>query len=203
MKDRERRIISSGVKLEERAGSRPRLTGYGLVFERESEPLGGFTEVISRDVVIEPFEDVVATFNHNPNALLGRQSSGTLELKRDERGIFYSIDVPETSIGKDVRELVSRGDIAGSSFTFDALEDSWQRENGINVRTLRRIAVYELGPVTFPAYPDTTAAARCLASWADRTRPGVNVEPPRSRTRLHLRRREQELAELDRMDSLE
>jgi HK97 family phage prohead protease len=172
------------------------IEGYAAVFGVRSEPLGGFVEVIEPGATIE-FEDVRATFNHSPNQLLGRVKSGTLQLTVDDVGVRYRIKVPDTQAGRDVRELIKRGDVDGSSFMFDKVEDDWTRINdGGTLRTLKHIKVYELGPAAFPAYPDTTAAARGLEQFAARSMTTTQKRRSDDRPILAQRQREQEIAEL-------
>lgn len=164
-----------------------RLSGYALVFGKLSENLGGFVEQIKPGAAIE-LEDVRCTFNHSAGSLLGRQTSGTLSIEVDDVGLRYEVDLPNTSAGADVRELVRRGDVDGSSFMFDTTKDSWSEQDGVRLRTLESFKVYELGPVVFPAYPDTTAAVRALRS--------TKTSPAGVRAKLEARRAQQRLAEL-------
>ncbi|WHM37403.1 HK97 family phage prohead protease [Streptomyces sp. BPTC-684] len=143
------------------------LSGYAIRFNELSGNLGGFREIIKPDAwnpVGTP--DVVATFNHNNDQILGRTKAGTLRLMRDAQGIRYEIDIPDTSTGRDVAELVRRGDVRGASFTFRvnpggaSTADSPDRETGLPIRIITSMSVFELGPVLNPAYPTTTANAR-------------------------------------------
>jgi hypothetical protein len=159
---RERRVLTKGSEVRIRPDGR--LEGYAIVFGARSDDLGGFVEVVERGAVdFDP--DLVSTFNHRPELLLGRRSANTLAVEVDRKGVRYEVELPDTSAGRDVRELVRRGDVRGSSFTFDVLEGGqrWSRAAEVDLRALTRIRVYELGPVTMPAYPDTTAAVRELA----------------------------------------
>lgn len=145
------------------------IRGYAAVFGSESEDLGGFTEYIAPgafDGVLN--DDVRALVNHNDNLILGRTSSGTLRLSVDERGLAYEFDVPNTSYGNDLLESVRRGDITQSSFGFTVAEDAWDYEGkGMGKkkpkRTIKKVArLYDVSPVTYPAYPDTSVALRSL-----------------------------------------
>jgi len=192
MRDKERRILDQASGAEVRISSDGRfLEGLGIVFGKRSEPLGGFVEVIDPEVEIRTPGDLVATFNHDTGALLGRTSSGTLSTTRDATGFRYRVEIPDTTAGRDLRELVSRRDVRGSSFTFDVPDggDTWERaKGGPALRTVSRLNLHELGPVVFPAYSDTTVALRSLEK--------LEEAPADYRPRLKLRRREQQLAEL-------
>jgi hypothetical protein len=150
----------------ENIDGRDRLTGYAAVYNRLSQDLGGFVERIKPgafDAVLANQPDVIAAFNHDPSQLLGRTRSGTLQLISDERGLKYMIDLPTTRA--DIAELVKRGDLRGSSFAFSIQQggDKYAIEDGVQVRTIYRFQnLFDVGPVTNPAYLDTTVAMRSL-----------------------------------------
>lgn len=152
-------------------GTPPRIAGYAAVFNVRSEVLGGmFVEEIAPGAFDDVVgQDVRGLFNHNPDFLLGRTKSGTLRLVVDERGLAYEIDPPDTQTVRDqVLVPLSRGDMDGSSFGFRvALDgDTWREEGGLVIRTIHRIAeLRDVGPVSFPAYPDATAAKRSMDAW--------------------------------------
>jgi len=185
MKDPEMRILTLELNPEVQAtvshlaelrlrGNK--LTGYAIVFEALSLDLGGFVERVARGAV-ELASDVLATLNHRIDNLLGRTSSGTLAVTIDDVGVAYSIDLPQTSAGRDVRELVTRGDLKGSSFVFEAEAQKWSKVGEKDLRTLTKIRVAELGPVTLPAYPDTSVAmrARTLDGATERARAAADA----------------------------
>ena len=146
----------------------PKIVGYGSVFNTRSENLGGFREVIAPgafDSVIN--DDVRALFNHDHNFVLGRTKSGTLSLAVDEKGLRYEITPPDTQTVKDLLiEPLRRNDIDQSSFAFSVARggEEWDEdEDGVIVRTITKFSrLYDVSPVTFPAYPDAGAAVRSL-----------------------------------------
>ena len=161
----ERRTATEGVELREE-GDTLTATGYAAVFDRLSSNLGGFVERIAPGTFRSTLKqaDVRALFNHQADHLLGRSSSGTLRMSEDDQGLRYEIDLPYTSLGRDVAELLRRGDISGSSFGFRTIADEWsETEEGFPLRTLSEVALRDVGPVTFPAYTDTEASLRSLA----------------------------------------
>ena len=111
--------------------------------------------------------DVRAFFNHDPNHLLARTSSGTLKLSVDEKGLKYEFSVPDTSSGRDLLVSMDRGDITQSSFAFTVEDDSWEERDGIDIRTINKVKrLYDVSPVSIPAYPDAndlSVAQRSLA----------------------------------------
>lgn len=153
-------------------GDTKTLTGYAAVFNRETVIGDFFRETIEPGAFRSAVkaDDVRGLFNHDPNMVLGRTSSGTMRLEEDETGLRYVIDPPDTTLGRDVMALVSRGDITGSSFGFTVKRDSWTRPSVAGELPLRTIHEFDwlrdVGPVTFPAYEETTVQARDAATAA-------------------------------------
>jgi len=140
--------------------------GYAAKFRTLSQNLGGFVETIEPGTFAKTIQeaDVRALFNHDPNMLLGRNKSGTLRMEEDGTGLAYEIDLPDTTVGRDVATLLERGDISGSSFGFRTIEDEWgETESGFPLRTLKSVALRDVSPVVYPAYVDTDSAIRSLA----------------------------------------
>ncbi len=146
------------IELEQREGTESATTivGHAAVFNKLSENLGGFQERINTGAFDDVLgDDVRAFFNHDPNHLLARSSSGTLRLSTDEEGLKYEFDVPDTTSGRDLLVSMKRGDITQSSFAFTVEDDSWESENGMNIRTIKKVKrLYDVSPVSIPAYPD-------------------------------------------------
>lgn len=137
--------------------------GYASVFNSMSEDLGGFREIILPGAFSEVLDnDVRALYNHDSNYLLARTTSGTLELKEDDKGLYYRFEMPNTSYGNDMLELFRRGDLSQSSFGFTVDKDSWRMEEGQHVRYIERVgSLFDVSPVVYPAY---TAASSGLRS---------------------------------------
>ena len=139
----------------------PKITGYAAVFDSQSEVAPGMLEVVRRGAFTKTLleGDPFATFNHNVNIVLGRRSAGTLRVVEDSRGLAYEIDAPTTQLVQDtVLAPLRRGDVRGSSFSFRAVQAP--RESG--VRNLTEVRLFELGPVTMEAYPETSSELRAL-----------------------------------------
>ncbi len=148
----------------------PILSGYAAKFERLSQDLGGFVEKIHKNAFERCLKrcDVRGLKNHDPGQLLGRTKSGTMRLTSDEEGLGYDIDLPDTQIGRDLAKEIERGDIDGSSFSF-TLEptdgDEWDDSTDPPTRTLRNVRdLFDVGPVTYPAYLDTSSSIRAFAA---------------------------------------
>ena len=137
--------------------------GYASVFNSMSEDLGGFREIILPGAFSNVLDnDVRALYNHDSNYLLARTTSGTLELKEDDKGLYYRFEMPNTSYGNDMLELFRRGDLSQSSFGFTVEKDSWRMQDGQHVRYIERVgSLFDVSPVVYPAY---TAASSGLRS---------------------------------------
>jgi HK97 family phage prohead protease len=109
-------------------------------------------------------DDVRALFDHNSERILGRNKSGTLRLSVDGVGLKYEIDLPDTQTGRDIKTSVVRGDITGSSFAFSLRDEEGATirytDAGVAIREIRSVKLYDVGPVTYPAYDATEAAVR-------------------------------------------
>ncbi len=106
-------------------------------------------------------KDVVGLFNHNFDHLLGRTASGTLRLRVDAKGLYYTIDVGETTISQDVWQMAMRKDITGSSFGFYPVETKFidLEDGGLIIE--RHVAdLVDVSPVTNPAYASSEVSAR-------------------------------------------
>lgn len=145
---------------------------YAAMFGKRSVDLGGFTEVIMEGAFTDALNtsDVRCLFNHDSNFVLARNTSKTLEIKEDATGLFCKFDLPETSIGRDLAEMMERGDVSQCSFAFRVEEDKWEYIKGAGdggegfwVRTISKVkALYDVSIVTYPAYPDTTVSMRSM-----------------------------------------
>ena len=149
-----------------------RIVGYAAVFDQLSEPLfGGFREKIAKGAFKKTIReaDVRALWNHDPNYVLGRTKSGTLKLREDDRGLAIEIDPPDTQWARDLMTSIERGDVDQMSFGFRVVKESWDRDaDGTIIRTLREVELFDVSPVTFPAYPQTSVQVRdMLRSLAD------------------------------------
>ena len=159
----EKEIRTFGLELRAMDKEEKRtVRGYAATFEKRSGDLGGFIESIDREAFSDTdMEDVRALFNHDSNFVLGRTKAGTLRLMVDENGLAYEIDMPDTQLGRDMYESIKRGDISQSSFAFTIEDDEYRKEGDTVFRTIKKIKkLYDVAPVTFPAYESTSVQAR-------------------------------------------
>jgi HK97 family phage prohead protease len=148
------------------------LRGYAAKFNVLSENLGGFREQITPgafDDVLK--DDVRALFNHDPNIILGRTAAGTLRVFQDDTGLGYEVEMPDTPQARSLVTSIERGDVSQSSFAFRVARpdgDEWveDEKTGAITRTIKKFArLYDVSPVTYPAYPDATVGMRALEAW--------------------------------------
>lgn len=166
------------------------LRGHAAVFEQVAQLPGHYEQLAPtafKRALDNPATDVRALLNHDPNFLLGRQSAGTLRVSSDSQGLAFEVDLPNTSYGNDLRELVARGDLTGASFAFIPGEDEWDRApDGHQRRTHTSVAqLIDVSPVTFPAYSATSVSLRHI-QFAE-TGPSNRSRLIRARARVHLR----------------
>lgn len=186
----ERRTSPTAVRLELREDGGPSIVGYAAVFYRQGEP---GTEYRLWDDVVERIDpqafsdiqknDVRALFNHDANMILGRSTAGTLRLSVDDRGLRYDITPPDTNQAQAVVAAIRRGDITGSSFAFLPTAVRWERADGVDIRTIQRAQVFDVGPVVYPAYEATSTGVRSSDGAAD-----IRAELARHKARLAQRR---------------
>jgi hypothetical protein len=151
------------------ATQRPIISGYASVFNERSETLYGFfQEVITPtafDSTLTNNPDVRCLFDHDSSKVLGRTTNGSLTLKKDERGLFIECEPPDNSWANDLVVSVQRGDINQMSFGFRVKDDNWIPNgvsDGIDLREILDLELFEVSVVTFPAYTQTSVGVRSL-----------------------------------------
>jgi HK97 family phage prohead protease len=174
------RLELRGAKVELRGADDPvggaRLDGYAALWDVPSQTLSAeedsrngsygmsFVEVIRKGAfsrAIAQSQDVRCLWNHEDEDVLGRTASGTLTLREDDIGLRFECLLPDTSLGRDVAELVRRGDVNQCSFAFSVVTDRWSGGGASGyVRELLDVDLYDVGPVTYPAYLQTSVQVR-------------------------------------------
>jgi HK97 family phage prohead protease len=161
----ERRTISHPVEFREE-GEERFFEGYAFVYGEVAD-LGGFTEEIARGAADEVMnDDVRGLFNHEPDMVLGRNKSGTMTLLNDDTGLRYKIKYNANDPDHvKVMEKVKRGDVSQSSFSFATKDDKWEKRSGKEHRTVLKLKrLYDVAPVTYAAYQNTSVAMRSLTT---------------------------------------
>jgi hypothetical protein len=162
------------------------LVGHAAVFNtvidlgyfREKILPGAFKKTLSDNA------DVRALFNHNPDKILARTKARTLKLCEDDTGLLSEISMPDTTLGRDLMVSVKRGDIDQMSFAFQAVQEQWDETDSEHpVRTITEAKLYDVSPVTYPAYPTTDVSAKSAENILAEHRSSVKfiqkvIEPP-------------------------
>ena len=144
-------------------GEPTKIGGYAAVFNKLSDDLGGFREKIDPGFFSDVLgDDVRALFNHDDNMVLGRTKNDTLTLEEDGKGLKVEITPPDTTYARDLLTLIDRGDVNQMSFQWVTAIDEWDETDLKKViRTLKKAkSLWDVSPVTFPAYPQTKAGLR-------------------------------------------
>lgn len=181
--NKEQRVygIECRMKDDDKDDKRMTIGGLASIFNSYT-PMGWYMEVVKPGFFDDmDFEAAAALKNHDSNLVLGRYANKTLRLNITNQGLEYEVDLPDTTTGRDTYEEVKRGDIYQSSFQFTIKEQVWREVDRsefagvfpdevldrmsyggkIEVRELIKGAkLYDVAPVTFPAYNDTTVAKR-------------------------------------------
>tara|TARA_R100001480_G_scaffold30488_1_gene41502 strand:- start:13 stop:786 length:774 start_codon:yes stop_codon:yes gene_type:complete len=142
------------------------VVGYGSVFNTLSNDLGNFKEIIAEGAFDGRLQDDVRFLINHDGLPLARTTNGTLRLSTDERGLRYEAEVANTSIGRDLIELMKNGTVNQSSFAFVVEDDSWEVRDGINIRTVNKVSrLYDVSAVTYPAFEEAGVALRSMEEW--------------------------------------
>ena len=145
-------------------------TGYASVFNSPSEDLGGFIEYVAPGAFkrsLQSRNEVKLLWNHDAGEPLASLRGGTMQLVEDEVGLKVTAQLPNTTRGRDVAELLRTKVIDSMSFGFNVIKDSWSRDG--QTRTLESVRLFEASIVSFAAYPATTATVRS-------TQPTINPD---------------------------
>jgi len=155
------------------------LTGYAAVFNSEAN-LGDFHELIRPGAFAKSLatgSNIRALYHHQGDALLGTTRGGTLQLREDPHGLAFTLDLPDTTHGKDLAILVDRGDVSGCSFGFRVAPggDRWAHRGDQMIRELLQVDLLEVTLTADPAYQDTTVAMRSMPSFWEHTQCFVDL----------------------------
>lgn len=170
------RFYNQAIEVRAKDDGTSVVEGYASVFNRYSQNLGGFVEVVRPGAFKETItkgNDILGLFNHSRDFVLGRLASGTMRLAEDEKGLHYEIDLnPKDPDAQRVLAKIERGDVRGSSFSFTVMQngETWSvTDDEFPLRELTSVRLYDVGPVTEPAYLDSTTEAkkRALSALAE------------------------------------
>jgi len=144
-----------------------KLCGYAAIFDTPAlvnQYNRQFEEVIRKGAFsrsIKESKDIICCLNHDTNYLLGRTSSGTMQLNEDSKGLYFEVSLSENiESHREIKELAIRGDLSGASFTFDVAPNGEKWSRSKSSREIVDCNVYELGPVVLPVYNNTSVQMR-------------------------------------------
>lgn len=175
-------VRSTQSKFETReADGEMYISGYFAVFNSEYEMWPGAVESIANSAFEGALaDDIRCLIDHETRLVLGRNKAGTLTLKTDSRGLWGEVRInPNDQDAVNLYERVKRGDVDQCSFGFDILDEEFV-DRGDSVKwIIKKVKLYEVSVVTFPAYEETSVSARkrqlgerkqkSLAAWKQRT----------------------------------
>lgn len=154
-----------------------KMVGHAAIFGEPTEIGGWFIEQVEPGAFKSSIrkDDVRALFNHNEDYVLGRskpkrkEPPNTLKMSEDNTGLKVNIDPPDTRYSRDLAVSIERGDIDQMSFAFQVLEEEWIRGEGkdLDLRKIKKVKLFDVSPVTFPAYEGTDIAIRSHKAWRE------------------------------------
>lgn len=170
--DRQVRTMACSYRADDQDG-KPVIEGYFAVFGGQYELWRGATESIAPTAFDGALDDDIRCLtDHDTRLVLGRNRAGTLTLRVDERGLWGRVEI--NTADTDAMNLyarVKRGDVSQCSFGFEILdEETTYREDGSVHYTIKRVKLYEVSVVTFPAYRDTQVEARAAQAAREKER---------------------------------
>ncbi|HYG02114.1 MAG TPA: HK97 family phage prohead protease [Chryseosolibacter sp.] len=166
----EKRFSKIEIRAKEDNSESRTIRGYAAVFNSDTQIGDWFIERIEKgafDDVLK--DDVRVLFNHDPNLILSRSGAG-LTIGVDDTGLYYEFDAPDTTAGNDLLYNIRNGLIKESSFSFTVKSEKWEDKGKgkPSIRTILKFErLYDVSPVTYPAYADTTVATRSKKQFDD------------------------------------
>lgn len=161
-----RDLSTNDIEIREDDEGNRTISGYAVKWEFKSQVLGmyyKFREQIKRGAFLQSLNDDDQRFlwSHDTSKVLGRTKNNTLELKEDDIGLKFELDLPNTTLGNDTYESIKRGDVDGVSFGFQVEDDEVEEpDDDLPLRTVKKAKLLEVSAVAFPAYPDSQVSAR-------------------------------------------
>lgn len=165
--EKEQRALTGSLEVRKSEDGPTKIIGYAVRWGQLSNPLGWFQDFQEQfqrgaftKALAEKRDQIYAAWNHDSGQILGRSPS-TLKLEEDEIGLRYEIDPP--SWADKYVESIERGDVRGSSFIFRPVQQAWDESNpDMAIRTITEAELYEVSPVTTPAYPTSSVGVRSM-----------------------------------------
>lgn len=183
-----RAVITPRVEVRAAGGSAGVLSGYAAMYGKPSVNLGGFVETLAPGAFRSTLariksgeHDLFLLTEHTQQNILARVSAGNLRVEEDAVGLRFTVELPDTQLGRDVRELVARGILRGMSFSFAPIKDTWPEKGK---RVVHDLTAYEISVVSTPAYVQTSVIANRAApdatSWQVARLRALSARPTRA-----------------------
>lgn len=181
-------VVVPQIEARAAGGSPGILSGYAAMYGKPSVNLGGFVETLAPGAfrstlrrIKEGQHDLFLLTEHTQQNILARVSAGNLRVEEDAVGLRFTVELPDTQLGRDVRELVGRGILRGMSFSFAPIKDTWPEKGR---RVVHDLTAFEISIVSSPAYPSTSVIANRAApdatSWQVARLRALSAKPTRS-----------------------
>ncbi len=158
---KELRFLATGFAQDQEA--RTKFSGYAAKYNSESQYMGWF-EILKPSIFTKTLQEgrnIVATYNHDDNRLLATTKGQTLRLENRDDGLWFELDIPDTTVGRDTLALVERGDLFGCSFTMYVLQEEWYYgPQDEPCRNITEAMLTEIAIVNNPAFLATEVEAR-------------------------------------------
>jgi len=169
-----RTFLLTNLEIRKKGDDGPTMIyGHAAVFDVIGDG-GWFREKIEKGAFATSIlsDDIRGLYNHDPNYVLGRNKSGTLQLSEDDRGLYFEVTPPNTQWARDLMVSVERRDITQGSFGFRTIRDEWEYGDGQeqDLRTLKEVKLFDVSLVTYPFYEQTDVAVRSHAEWTERNK---------------------------------
>jgi HK97 family phage prohead protease len=131
------------------------IAGYAAMYGVETDMGWYYEEIRAGAFDGRENDDVIAAINHDDDMICARTTAKTLELRVDEKGLWYSFEVPKLSYAQDLAENIRLRNITQSSFMFSVEAEEWAYDykDGKSKRTITKVKrLYDVSPVVWPAY---------------------------------------------------
>jgi len=184
MKKERRYIVAKELRVDTED---KKIRGYAAVFDEETQLGPGYYEVVRPGAFaacLDTAIDCRALWNHNADLVMGRTKSGTLTLTEDDEGLRIEINPPDTETARHWVESISRGDVDQMSFGFKARKEAWVKREDSELRELLEVDVFDVSPVTYPAYDGTSVAYRSADEIINERRAATEHKPEATITNL-------------------
>ena len=144
------------------------LEGYAAVFNQpamiDSRSEGTFRERMMPGAFSKTIRErkPVMMFDHGQHPMVGSIPIGaTQDLREDSQGLYVKAQLADNWLVEPVRDAIKNGSISGMSIRMAVMQEDWGTgDDSVDERSVKEVALMELGPVVFPAYEGTSVSAR-------------------------------------------